>query len=198
MSLEFNPDTHTYTVDGQRVPCVSDLFKPVEAFDCSPQVLQQAALRGTMVHEYCELIDYGTDPDSLEVNPDLTGYVLAYLRFLRDYKPQWECIEQPLYRKSLNLAGTMDRYGIIDGEPVLLDIKTSSSVSARTKKIWATKLYAYRGLCNDFECKAWNLLLKKDGTYTIYDAKETEEKYSYNPAELFDCLCGIYGILEEK
>jgi len=134
MRIDFNEDKHEYSVGGVVIPSVSEILAPLSADrykDINQSVLAQAAARGTAVHEACEAIDYGLDP---EVDPSIEGYVRAYFDFIRDYTPKWESIEQivgyvryigdnPLY------AGTVDRYGKIDGKPCVVDIKTYASLS---------------------------------------------------------------------
>jgi hypothetical protein len=44
-------------------------------------------------------------------------------------------------------------------------------------------------------CRA-DLQLKKDGTYRLFDADETESKYSFDAVELFDQLLNINKILK--
>ena len=69
----------------------------------------------------CAMLDYGEEP---ETDPEISGYLKAYLRFLMDYQPDWEGIETPLYDPGMLFAGTPDRWGHINGRRVLVDIKT--------------------------------------------------------------------------
>lgn len=195
MTFVFNETSHTYEVDGARLPSVTEICSLLRPPDnISPEVLRQAARRGTAVHEYAQLLDYGIEPDEMDVEPELAGYVTAYIRFLRDYKPEWELIEQPLYSLDLGFAGTLDRFGEIDGQPVILDIKTASSVNRATRISWAVQLAGYLALLNR-ECdKRLNLLLKKDGTYQLIDAEDTERKYSFTASVLFSVLLDIKHI----
>lgn len=197
MSLTFHADTHTYVADGRIVPSVSEIFAPIEDFSkVNPATLRQAAMRGTLVHEYAELIDYGEEIYGFEVETELKGYVEAYARFLRDFSPQWTAIEKPLWSEEHGFAGTIDRLGIIDGKETLVDIKTSSSVTPRTKIIWAAKLHAYSLLLGK-EVSAWNLLLMPNGMYRIYRADETRTRYKVDTAALFRHLHSINQLLQE-
>lgn len=198
--LHFDSDTHTYSIDGKKLPSVTEICGLLNNWgDINPAILMQAARRGTVVHEYAELIDYGVDEDGIECEPELAGYVIAYMRFLRDYRPLWEMVEQKVYSEQFGFAGTLDRYGTIDGKPVLLDIKTSSSVNKLTKIIWACQLSAYQLLLakEGEEVKRWNLVLKKDGKYQIVDASESEKKYAFSGFSLFNTLLLIWKIVNE-
>lgn len=193
--LTFDPEKHIYRVDGLKLPSVTDICKPLVTFgEVSQEVLRQAARRGSQVHEYAELIDYGMEANDLEVEPELVGYVTAYTRFLRDYKPEWELIEKPLYSLDMGYAGTIDRYGIIDGEKTIVDIKTSSSANRATRIAWAVQLEAYLGLLGCGFAKRYNLWLKSDGSYQLISATKTEQKYSFKASVLFSMLLDIKKI----
>ena len=198
--IHFDPETHTYSLDGKKLPSVTEICGLLNNWgDINPAILMQAARRGTVVHEYCELVDYGVDEDGIECEPELAGYVIAYMRFLRDYKPLWECVEQKVYSEQFGYAGTLDRFGTIDGKPVLLDIKTSSCVNKLQKIIWACQLSAYVLLLakEGEEVKRWNLVLKRDGKYQIVDASESEKKYAFSGFSLFNTLLLIWKIVNE-
>ena len=134
MRIDFNEEKHEYSVDGEKVPSVSEILAPISADrykDINQSVLAQAAARGTAVHEACEAIDYGLDP---EIDPSIEGYIRAYYTFLRDYTPKWEMIERIIgYVRYVGdkpyYCGTIDRYGMIDGKPCVVDIKTYASLT---------------------------------------------------------------------
>jgi len=165
--IYFDEATHTYTVDGQRLPSVTEIcrFLSYDRKSDKPWLAQQAADRGTRIHEACVLLDYGEDPED---DPEIAGYLTAYRRFLHDYKPEWQGIETMLGSKSLGYAGTCDRYGIINGRRVVLDIKTGASVNkvsvASQLDGYASLLWAKRGWCAD---SLFCLLLRKDGVYVL-------------------------------
>ena len=195
--LVFDEEKHLYFYDGHIIPSVTEICAPLQSFDdVSPAVLQQAQRRGTQVHEYTQLIDYGIEPDELEVEPELAGYVLAYMRFLRDYKPEWDMIEQPLVSTAERYAGTLDRFGTIDGKPWLVDLKTTAQPKRPTLISWACQLEGYARM---LECGAYHkadLQLKKDGTYKLYFSFSTQDKYDFDAADLFDRLLQINRILK--
>ena len=68
--LVFDEEKHLYFYDGHIIPSVTEICSPLQSFDdVSPAVLQQAQRRGTQVHEYTQLIDYGVTAEELEVEP---------------------------------------------------------------------------------------------------------------------------------
>lgn len=195
--LVFDEEKHLYVYDGHIYPSVTEICAPLQSFtDVSPSVLQQAQRRGTQVHEYCQLIDYGVTPDELEVEPELAGYVLAYMRFLRDYKPQWTMVEQPLVSTAQHYAGTLDRFGKIDGKTYLVDLKTTAQPKRQTLISWACQLEGYQRMLECYVYGRTDLQLKKDGTYKLYFSFSTQDKYDFDAADLFDKLLQINKILK--
>lgn len=199
MELEFNSELHEYRINGKRVPSVTEICAPLTAGDMgklNPAVIQAAANRGTIIHELTELIDYGTVVEDIELYPDIGGYILAYQRFLRDYNPKWTRIEYRLGSEELGFAGTLDRMGVIDDKPCILDIKTVAAAARPTKVSWAAQTSGYRLLCNGSTLERYILLLKPDGKYSLYDIRDIEEKYGFWGDELFKSLLRQHRILK--
>ena len=180
--MTYDPEAHAYTVDGKRVPSVTEIAGVLTAGKYSamnPAILEQAKRRGTLVHEYCEAIDCGVEPEDLDIEPELIGYVNAYLAFLRDWAPEWDYIEKPVWTSEY--AGRADRIGRIDGKTVIVDIKTTASMDRLSKLALLLQLYGYAnawsvmGKGSTREC--FGLQLKKDGTYTIHYDYAIEAKY---------------------
>ena len=165
--LSFRDDGHVYMLDGERLPCVSDLCKPLhrEIYKNAPAwQMEAAAERGTAVHKAAELLDKcGSAPIDEEYRP----YLLAYKAFLRDTCPSWSLIEQPLYHPDLRYAGTVDRYGQLSGESALVDVKTTYAVY---KPLCRAQLNLYRLMliARGFPVRRMYILhLRKDSTYKL-------------------------------
>lgn len=196
--IEFDAEKHEYTWEGQKIPSVSDILAPLSAeryAEINPAVLQQAAARGTAVHEICEAMDYGLDP---EIEPGLEGYAQAYSDFLRDYSPKWELIEQIVsYETILGEApaycGTVDRYGTIDGNPAILDIKTYASLNTDSMISASCQTALYRAailssvpiedLHKAEETRRYLLHLKKDGSYRLVDLNKFDIERDFDRAK---------------
>jgi hypothetical protein len=82
---------------------------------------RKAAARGTALHEAAEQYALGTTPD---VEPHVMPWVEQYRKFLLDFKPQFLAAEAPVYNLTERYAGTMDGVVVIEGQTVLLDVKT--------------------------------------------------------------------------
>lgn len=201
MIKEFDPDTHTYTIDGKIVPSVTDILFPVTGkglLQVPPAMLQYKAALGTLAHEYCAEIDYGCFDGECE--PDVVGYLEGYQAFLRDYKPRWEFIEHPIYSANLGYAGTLDRAGILDGKFTVCDLKTYASMGRAQKIALCAQANGY-GIALNEEYSVMpeqyiGVLLKPTGTYTVYYAQEIERKLQFNAFELFINLLNLKKLVE--
>ena len=194
--LIFHEEDHTYYYDGKKLPSVTDILSILDDFGgVSPAIIAQAARRGSLVHEYTQLIDYGADPNELEIEPELVGYVQAWVNFCHDWQPEWELIEQPVHTD--DYAGTLDRMGNIAGVRTLVDIKSTAGANRKQRVKWAAQLHGYN-ITFPREQRAerlWDVLLKKDGKYTVYDAKDSCERYGFRAKELFVMCLKTHKIL---
>lgn len=141
--LEFEPNSHTYTLDGIVIPSVSEVlrFASKELYSStSAQAMEIAADRGTRVHAAAEALDRTGRAD---IDPDIEPYVRAYAKFLKDNNVKWDMIEEHVVGVNRDYAGTLDRFGFLNGERVLLDIKTTKTITARHKRLYAAQLTAY-------------------------------------------------------
>lgn len=139
--LEYLEDGHIYTLDGERIPCVSDLcrFLSREVYRDAPSwKLEAAAERGSAVHKAAEILDR---TGRSEIEYEYLPYLEAYASFLRSHEVSWNLIEYPDYHPNFMYAGTLDRYGTVDGEKTLVDIKTTSQVQ---RPLCAASLNLYR------------------------------------------------------
>ena len=84
----------------------------------------KAAKTGTDVHELCERIGRGEDP---RVHPDLAGFTDNYKRWIADFEVEFLEVEATAWSDTYDFAGTLDSVVMIDGEAVLIDIKTGQS-----------------------------------------------------------------------
>ena len=191
MQITFDEAAHRYTVDGVEVPSVTAVcrFLAYDQKSDKPWLAKVAADRGTRVHAACAAIDYGLDPEEAD---DISGYLKAYRRFLKDYRPDWEGIEYTAGSAELGMAGTIDRFGTLyDGRRCILDIKTGSQLHDAPLRAQLTgykRLIALdRGFYPDY---LYALQLSKDGTYHLREVRQDDELLS-------DCIY-INNAVERK
>ena len=170
--LKFFDERHTYELNGELVPSVSELsrFASREVYgDISQYTLDNAADRGSKVHKACENLDrYG----DCEVDDGIAPYIKAYLAFHEEHQPEWVAIEKPLASEAMKFAGTLDRVGKIKGVDglVIVDLKSSSVVQ---KVLALIQLNGYKKLYEENfgeEIKKLYILhLQKDERYKLIE-----------------------------
>lgn len=173
--LQFFDRGHIYMLDGQRLPCVSDLcrFLHREIYKDAPLwQMEVAADRGTKVHDATEALDR---TGRAEIEDEYLPYLQAYALFRQEHDVQWELIEHPDYHPAHRYAGTIDRYGMADGFKTLLDIKTTYKVY---KPLCGASLNLYRLMLEARGKTVERLLilhLRKDGSYKLlrFDADDS-------------------------
>lgn len=181
MGLEFDEEKHLYTLDGVELPSVTEICRFLSydtAVNAKPWLRDAAADRGTRVHAWCMLYDYG-ERDLFDcIEPDEIGYVKAYLSFLRDYKPEWELIEHSMGDRLAGYAGTLDRFGLVDGKKAIVDLKTTSVLR---KVPLAAQLAGYKELLYDTRLEVaeavYGLHLQKDGCYQLVQVAADYEAF---------------------
>lgn len=173
--LQFFDRGHIYMLEGERLPCVSDLcrFLHREIYKDAPLwQMEVAADRGTKVHAATEALD---KTGRAEIEDDYLPYLQAYALFRQEHDVQWELIEHPDYHPAHRYAGTIDRHGMLDGFSTLLDIKTTYKVY---KPLCSASLNLYRMILEARNKKVERLAilhLRKDGRYKLmwFDADDS-------------------------
>ena len=203
--LLFEESTHTYTLDGVVIPSVTEICAPITCGKYPPVgVVQQAAARGTRVHELCALYDMDALPDEIEA--ELVGYVKAWAAFCRDYKPVWRHIELPLCGEidpGLPFAGTLDRIGKIDGQTRVVDIKTTASLDRPAKVALCEQITGYEWLADLSDIDVYDgagmgVQLFANGNYRVHLIAAIAQKYDFLRSETFWSLRELYKITKGK
>ena len=201
----FEEATHTYTLEGVVIPSVTEICAPITCGKYPPVgVVQQAAARGTRVHELCALYDMDALPDEIEA--ELVGYVKAWAAFCRDYKPVWRHIELPLYGEidpGQPFAGTLDRIGVIDGRTRVVDIKTTASLDRPAKVALCEQIGGYECLADlngiDVSFGAgMGVQLFANGNYRVHLTEAIAHKYNFRRFTMFRALRKLYKITKGK
>ena len=176
----FDEASHTYTLKGVAVPSVTQILGHFfGGFEFVRQdTLRAASERGRAAHLATELDDEGCLDEST-VDASIRGYLDAYRKFKAEkvFKPS--LIEQLVYHPYMNYAGTLDRFGTLDGEPVLIDLKTGGQMpwhGAQTAG-YATALFRVVN-------RRFGLELRANGTYRLHQHKDPADfdafKYAVN------------------
>jgi hypothetical protein len=133
----FDAERHAYAIDGVPALSVTQVIASAgleEDYSGVPLHYREAAkLRGTYVHEACDLLDQRR-LDEAALDPALAPYVGAY-RACRHGEPftvapnDESSFEHRVWWKPFGLAGTLDRMGVWSGTRTVLELKTSKKLA---------------------------------------------------------------------
>ncbi|MCR9093429.1 MAG: PD-(D/E)XK nuclease family protein [bacterium] len=146
-------DTSGYRVRGERVPSVTEVIdlgglSDIEQLKrvAGADVVENASLRGRIVHGYCDVIDLDEQFDVEDVPEPYRGYVAAYVAFKAETGFEPIEIELAVTSSTYLFAGTIDRIGMYpDGRVTLLDLKTP----AQPSPTWRVQTAGYAIAAND-------------------------------------------------
>lgn len=165
--LIFREKDHVYLLDGEELPCVSDLCRFIsrEIYKDAPVwQMEAAAARGTAVHVATQALDTA---GCTEINDEHLPYLKAYKAFLTEHSVSWSMIERSLYHPQHKYAGTIDRYGQIDNGTALVEIKTTYQVYKPLCRA-QTNLYRLMLIARGYPVdRVYVLHLKRDGKYRL-------------------------------
>lgn len=131
MDLTFDSAAHAYTLNGRRVPSVTDVLEPLQVFDGIPwDVLEAARVFGSHVAVACDMHNRGIlDWDSMD--PFLASYMRGYLKFLAETSFVILASEERVASVKCGYAGTLDLRGIMNRKLWIVDSK-STAILPRT------------------------------------------------------------------
>lgn len=171
MNIEFDEATHIYTVDGKKVPSVTQLVAPLgedydEPDELTEGIIDAAAERGTVMHAYIAWRLDGGDPAEFEMPDMYAPYADAVDLFLSEHSVVPFAVETPL--ACADFAGTPDLICEFDGALSVLDWKFVSQIA---KSKVGAQLAGYQRLCELsglFPERRIAVQFLKDGTYRLY------------------------------
>lgn len=170
--VEFIEETHTYLLNGVLLPSVSEIitWHLGDKYANVPlHVLTKAQVYGTRVHEAIEKYI-----KTLEVNAEYMEEVSKYAELEERYNIEITQTEEIITYDYL-FAGRYDLIGTVNGEPALIDLKTTYRIN---KDHLALQLGLYRlALQKPLKCfVAWIRADKKPKLVEIEPTPEEELK----------------------
>lgn len=120
-SLQFDPETHVYTLNGAVIPSVTQVISSIlPGWQASEWHMQ----RGTAMHHGCRLMDEGR-LDWSTVAPEIEGRLRAWEKFRAEGSAVVVACEKALYHPLYRFAGTLDRILSRNNEIAVADIKST-------------------------------------------------------------------------
>lgn len=163
-----------------------------ESFDSSQQTLKAAGDRGIRVHNATQVLEEGGSLHRDAFSLEEWQMIMGFVNWHRKYNPEVIFVEKSVVSDAEQTGGTIDRLYRIDGQVILLDIKTSSAVH---DQYWVqTGVYAH--------LLAVELKIMVDATAILRLAPRRKELFEYvlhdewgKDALLFDNVYGIWKFL---
>lgn len=167
-TLEFDARSHVYMLDGEIVPSVTQLIKLAGLID-DRWFTPEATERGSRVHTICELDDVGL-LNTEKVQPAFMPYLAAWRSFRESGRFTIQSIEERVSTKALGLAyaGTLDRRGLWDTEPAIVDIKTGDDAPWHGLQLAGYALTFDGGM----RFRRVTVLLRGTGTFKVIDHRD--------------------------
>lgn len=122
--LILNAADHIYWRDGKRIPGISEIIQGAGLIDSS-WFTEHSRDLGKAVHLACQLYDEGILDEST-VDPVVLPYLEGWKKFLEESGFLPIVIERSFESEILGFAGTPDRYGTLNGDEVILEIKSGA------------------------------------------------------------------------
>ena len=182
-ALQFRASDHKYTLRGVVVPSVTQALDSLNPNGWWPSdKLEEARLRGTLVHKLTEIADQGGDWYEDAVETQLVDYIHAWEAFKQDFKVTILESEQRVYHTKYRYSGTFDRILKISltSSPYVVDIKTGEEHSQ-----YAIQLAAYVKAATEMQQSRYHLehravvQLNNDATYKFieYPTKDLNQDF---------------------
>lgn len=174
--LIFDEENHIYTLDGVRVPSVTQILSELSDFSkVNPILLEKAQLFGTATHRACHLADIG-DLDMESLDPALLPYLKSWQKFKKDFGiTRFLEIEKQVYSKQQRYAGCLDR---LTYNLALIEIKTSTSIPITTGLQLIGYQTAYREMTK-IRIKRRLCVQLLEGTYKLQEYKDKTDKTAF-------------------
>lgn len=166
--LTFDAAKHEYRWDGNRVPSVTQVLKPLTDYSMvDAETLERARAEGVAIHKMVELYerdDLGQLPAWLE------PYIAAWMKFKAEMKFRACCSEAQVYHPTFGYAGTYDLDGHMGNDTALVDLKRSFMAGPAIGLQLAAYLAASEAQNGEMKrARRFALQLRPDGTYRLQE-----------------------------
>ena len=184
LTPDYDAATHTYSYQGVGLPGVTEILRSAGVVN-SQWYTEESRERGSMVASATEHFDRGMDlakvQESIDrVCGDLADYVKGCLTGWTEFLVNTECEIQWVERRVMNFdwmyAGTLDRRLWLNGDDVVIDIKTGSIAA------WHQIQTAAYAECIGPNLRRGCVYLKPEGTYTYRPHGATEGRDAWYAA----------------
>lgn len=205
-------DEHFYYVDGKYVPSVTKILHESMPMgfglrnwlgdvgnERAEAKLNNAAARGTLIHDTCKRLMLGDTIKLHEQFPKRSDQkvIAGFINWFNEFKPTFEPTDiERTVASTLGFAGTLDLFCHINGQPVIVDFKTSSSIYNDHKLQITAYQHAFCEMTGIFPSRLILHLtpLTKKG-YSVYDEKKIAIEKKLVEVDDFMTVFAMYKML---
>ena len=166
--ITFDSTTHSYTIDGQPVPGVTDILTDMGFID-KTWFDDYSRERGKLVHRVIHWHITG-ELDEATIDTAILPYFIAWRRFEKDTGFVSTETEKPLGSKIYRFAGTPDQIGKLNGHDAIIDYKTGTILP------WVGLQLAGYEILRGKPLRRFALALKDDGKYSLKEFKDRQDR----------------------
>jgi hypothetical protein len=187
--LLFEDESHTYTLDGVRIPSVTTILSFGQDLSRIPR---WTAERGTALHLATEYDDAG-DLDESSVGPLVKPHLDAYREWRARYQPKYIATEERVWGEldGLRYAGCIDRVAMLGNCLAVIDIKSGAPRKEHGAQL-AAYAHAWRLQNGSVPAARIGLYVGKDGRAEMkeYRGPQHLEAFSVALARWWDAQGG--------
>lgn len=166
--LTFDNKNHIYKYDGCPVISVTQVLKEAGLIN-SDFFTEAGRNRGVAVH-HGVFLDVQGRLDRKSIHPTIQPYLDAWFKFKSDtgFGAFKHLCEKRMYHPLYKYAGTPDLIGMLNSRPIVLDIKTGDSQTAKYQTAAYSQFIEIIGMCPArghlrlFDNGKYSLVLHKD------------------------------------
>ena len=159
MDFLFEESTHTFWVDGQKWPSITQILT-AEGFIDPEFYTEYGRQRGSLLHKVIHWHVIG-ELDESSVAPELQGRYSAWLAFEQDTGFRSIEVEKPAISELYRFAGIPDHYCRIFGKEAVIDAKSGG------KEAWHGLQTAAQEILIGKSLPRYSLHLKENGKYKL-------------------------------
>ena len=181
----FDPETHVYTRNGVRVWSCTQVLEGMGLVNhegIPARVLENARTRGEAVDNAITDLEFGCHASGEELTGEYEARVNAWRRFRREVPlkivrmQSWKIVEISVEGFSYLYGVTPDVEAILDGRPVVIDVKNTYSEEKSHRIQTAAQADTY---FDPERVRRFCIYLKDDGTYKLKEHTDERDRHRW-------------------
>ena len=190
-NLTFDEESHTYRLDGEIIPSVTQILKGAALTPSFRGGSGVAMTKGSFAHLATELDDKG-ELDEATVDPANLGHLEAWRKFRTESGIEILAIEERVHNDLYRYAGTLDRRVLYQGRESIIDIKTGNSYP------WHPIQTAAYALALGKPVSRFSVYLSDAGSYKLEEHTDSHDTLVFMAAIRLADWRSQNGIIEEE